>query len=67
MLSAGNDNQFAVLCSSAVLDRAEWANDGRFTTNARRVEYRSVMVKLIEEVLAERTTREWCERLTGKG
>jgi succinate--hydroxymethylglutarate CoA-transferase len=67
MLSAGNDTQFAVLCSPAVLNRPEWASDGRFSTNVRRVEHRSEMVKLIEEVLAEKTTGEWCERLTGKG
>ncbi|GFZ45634.1 hypothetical protein JCM24511_03362 [Saitozyma sp. JCM 24511] len=67
MLSAGNDTQFAVLCSPEVLNRPEWASDGRFSTNVRRVEHRSEMVKLIEEVLAENTTEEWCERLTGKG
>ena len=67
MLSAGNDTQFAILCSPEVFDRPDWLNDQRFSTNRMRVENRDQMVGLIEGVLAERTTREWCERLTGKG
>ena len=67
MLSAGNDAQFAVLCSKAVLDRPMWISDIRFKTNTQRVENRAKMITLIEEVLAERTTDEWCQRLTGKG
>lgn len=67
MLSAGNDSQFRTLCGSAVFDTPEWLEDERFTTNTQRVEYRDEMIKLIESVLAEKTTAEWCEKLTGKG
>ncbi|WVF72217.1 hypothetical protein IAT40_007029 [Kwoniella sp. CBS 6097] len=67
MLSAGNDTQWAILCSPAVFDRNEWVNDVRFARNSGRVENREVLVGLIEEALEERSTAEWCERLKGKG
>lgn len=67
MLSAGNDSQFRILCSEAVFGTPTWLEDERFTTNTQRVENRDEMVRLIEEVLAEKTTAEWCEKLTGKG
>ncbi len=67
MLSAGNDTQFALLCSPQVLDRPEWVNDTRFSTNRVRVENREEMIRSIEAVLAERSTAEWVERLRGKG
>ncbi len=67
MLSAGNDSQFAILCSPALLDRGEWLKDERFSRNEGRVTHRDEMVSLIEQVLSERTTSEWCERLMDKG
>ncbi|WVR05184.1 hypothetical protein IAU60_002196 [Kwoniella sp. DSM 27419] len=67
MLSAGNDSQWGILCSPDLFDRNEWVNDERFSRNSGRVEHRDQLVTLIEGVLAERTTQEWCERLTGKG
>jgi succinate--hydroxymethylglutarate CoA-transferase len=67
MLSAGNDSQFRILCSDAVFKTPQWLEDGRFTTNSQRVENRDEMIELIEGVLAEKTTAEWCEKLTGKG
>jgi len=67
MLSAGNDSQFRILCGSAVFNTPQWLEDERFTTNTQRVEHRQEMIGLIEGVLAEKTTAEWCEKLTGKG
>lgn len=67
MISAGNDGQFRTLCSAKVLDRAEWAEDERFIRNAARVTNRETLIAMMEAVLVERTTAEWCERLTGKG
>jgi succinate--hydroxymethylglutarate CoA-transferase len=66
MLSAGNDSQFRILCSPELFN-VDWANDERFSTNTLRVENRAEMIRLIEEVLGQRTTAEWCERLKGKG
>lgn len=67
MLSAGNDSQFATLCSPAVLNKPDWLNDDRFSSNHKRVEHRDAMIALIEEVLSEKTTEEWCQKLLGKG
>lgn len=67
MLSAGNDSQFRTLCGEAVFDTPEWLEDERFETNSHRVKHREEMIELIEGVLVERTTAEWCEKLTGKG
>ncbi|OCF36651.1 L-carnitine dehydratase/bile acid-inducible protein F [Kwoniella heveanensis BCC8398] len=67
MLSAGNDTQWAILCSPAVFDKQEWVDDVRFARNSGRVENREVLVRLIEGVLGEKSTAEWCERLKGKG
>ncbi|WWC61048.1 uncharacterized protein I303_103626 [Kwoniella dejecticola CBS 10117] len=67
MLSAGNDTQFAVLCSPPILDRPEWINDERFSKNSARVQHREELIGLIEGILRERSTEEWCERFKGKG
>jgi succinate--hydroxymethylglutarate CoA-transferase len=67
MLAAGNDNQFALLCSAGVMNKPEWSEDERFQTNVRRVENRDHVVGAIGEVLAGKTTAEWCALLEGKG
>ena len=67
MLSAGNDAQFATLCTPALFDQSTWVQDERFSTNANRVKHRDMLIPMIESVLAERTTEEWCKRLSGKG
>ena len=66
MVSAGNDPQFAILCSK-VLGRPQWSEEPRFNTNTRRVENRELLVKMMEDVLQLETTAEWCQRLEGKG
>lgn len=66
MVAAGNDGQFTLLCNN-VLDRPDWLSDERFKTNAARVQNREALIPLISEVLKERGTQEWVERLTGKG
>lgn len=66
MVSAGNDGQFKTLCSPEVFDKP-WASDERFATNANRVVNRADIVAMCSDVLKERTTEEWVERLTGKG
>ena len=65
MLSAGNDGQFASLCKA--LERPTWIEDPRFMRNASRVKNRDEMVTLIEKVLSEKTTKEWCQQLAKKG
>ncbi|MBS0396276.1 MAG: CoA transferase [Proteobacteria bacterium] len=63
MLAVGNDRQFAAF--AALAGRAELAADPRFATNAARVANRAVLVPIVAELLRERTTRGWIERLAG--
>lgn len=50
LLAVGTDAQFATLCR--LLDRAEWAEDERFRTNAARVRHRAVLGGLLRERIA---------------
>lgn len=67
MVAAGNDSQFRILCSPAVLNREQWAKDERYATNSARVQNRQDLIGKLETVLGERTTAEWVKVLTGKG
>jgi len=65
-LAVGNDRQFAKLCRQ-VLERPELAEDARFVLNRDRVAHRDVLVPLIQEIFAQRTTAEWIRRLDEAG
>ncbi len=56
MLAVGNDHQFAALCQA--LGCGQWAQDERFTTNARRVQHRGALLALLEPAFARRTIAE---------
>jgi formyl-CoA transferase len=57
----GNDAQFARLAE--VLGRPELARDERFATNGARVEHRDVLVAILSDALAARTTEAWVRAL----
>jgi len=61
MITAGNDNLFAKLCTA--IERPDLATDERFSTNGKRVRNREILVPLLEAVLATATAAEWCDRL----
>ncbi|MBP2371618.1 CaiB/BaiF CoA transferase family protein [Pseudonocardia parietis] len=63
-LACGNEKMWQRLCG--VLGTREWENDSRFASNADRMDNRTELRKLIEEVLATRTTEEWLE-IVGAG
>jgi crotonobetainyl-CoA:carnitine CoA-transferase CaiB-like acyl-CoA transferase len=50
ILVVGNDSQFAKLCEA--LDRADWARDPRFATNAQRVRHIGELSPLLAATLA---------------
>jgi crotonobetainyl-CoA:carnitine CoA-transferase CaiB-like acyl-CoA transferase len=50
VLAVGTDRQFAALC--AVIDRPTLADDDRFATNARRLEHRDALDRVLEEHFA---------------
>jgi crotonobetainyl-CoA:carnitine CoA-transferase CaiB-like acyl-CoA transferase len=65
IVTAGNDAQFARLCGA--LRRPEWSDDERFRTNGSRVRHRDVLIDLIAERMATRTTRAWIADLEAAG
>ena len=65
ILACGNDNLFNKFCAAAGC--AELAQDPRFSINAERVKNRDEITRLLNEVFARRTTREWVELLDDAG
>ena len=65
ILACGNDNLYRKFCEAA--GRPELADDPRFATNGKRVENRAEMTRLLAQVFAQRTTREWVELLDAAG
>ncbi len=61
VLAVGNDGQYQRFCRAA--GRPDLGADARFATNALRVENRAELVPLLEEVLRQRTTRQWQDLL----
>ena len=64
-LAALNDNLFRRLC--AALDAPQIAADPRYTTNAQRIQHRDVLHDALEEIMRERTAKDWEQMLIGKG
>jgi crotonobetainyl-CoA:carnitine CoA-transferase CaiB-like acyl-CoA transferase len=65
ILACGNDNLYRKFCEAA--GRPELAEDPRFATNGARVENRAEMTRLLAQVFAQRTTREWVDALEAAG
>lgn len=61
VLAVGNDGQWTRFCSAA--GREDLAADPRFATNTARVEQRSTLVPIVEELMRSRTTAAWEEAL----
>jgi crotonobetainyl-CoA:carnitine CoA-transferase CaiB-like acyl-CoA transferase len=61
VIAAGNDKLFASLAKA--LGHPEWIGDPRFLTNPDRVNNQGVLYRWIEEIVRERTSREWQEIL----
>jgi crotonobetainyl-CoA:carnitine CoA-transferase CaiB-like acyl-CoA transferase len=61
VLAVGNDGQYRRFCTAA--RRADLADDPRFASNTQRVQNRSILVPLLEDLLRTRTTAHWEELL----
>jgi crotonobetainyl-CoA:carnitine CoA-transferase CaiB-like acyl-CoA transferase len=57
MLAVGNDEQFARFCKAA--NNPSVAQDGRFLSNAMRVQNRAELVRLCQAWLLTQTTQQW--------
>ena len=55
--AAGNDLQWGKFCRAA--GKEEWIEDERFATNPKRVEFRAVLVPLLEELFSTRSVEDW--------
>ena len=65
ILACGNDNLFRKFCD--VAGCTALTEDPRFATNGKRVENRVEMTRLLQEIFAKRTTRDWVESLEAAG
>ncbi len=61
VLAGGNDKLFRLTCE--VVGHAEWAEDERFATNPARVENRTMIVAMLQEIFSTRTAAEWLTSL----
>jgi crotonobetainyl-CoA:carnitine CoA-transferase CaiB-like acyl-CoA transferase len=64
-VAAGNDGLFQALCRA--IGRADLAGDGRFRTNADRVQRRRELIPELEAAFAERDADSWVEALDAAG
>jgi crotonobetainyl-CoA:carnitine CoA-transferase CaiB-like acyl-CoA transferase len=64
-VAAANDGLFRALCSVMGLDSLP--EDGRFATNAGRVEHRRELIPLLEERFRERPAEDWLAELEAAG
>ena len=64
-IGAANDRTFTKL--AATLGHSEWPTDPRFSSDARRVEHRVELARLIEDVTANATTAVWLDRFEQAG
>jgi crotonobetainyl-CoA:carnitine CoA-transferase CaiB-like acyl-CoA transferase len=65
IIACGNDNLYRKFCEAAGCP--ELATDARFATNGKRVENRTALTRLLQEIFAKRATREWLELLEAAG
>ena len=65
ILACGNDNLFNKFCEVAGCQAL--ARDARFSTNSKRVENREEITRLLAEIFAKRTTKDWCDALEAAG
>jgi crotonobetainyl-CoA:carnitine CoA-transferase CaiB-like acyl-CoA transferase len=65
VVGAANDRLFQKF--SHALQHPEWATDPRFLTNADRVQYREILLPMIEAILKTETVAYWEPLLTAAG
>ncbi|GAB7388626.1 CoA transferase [Bacillaceae bacterium] len=65
-IGAGNQRLWERLCND-VLEKPEWIHDPRFIDLHKRMENIDLLEAMIEEVLVQRPTAYWIEKLDGAG
>jgi len=62
LLAVGNDKQFATCCQ--ILGCQQLANDERFITNDKRVEYREILIPILTSYFKQQSLEYWLEHLS---
>jgi crotonobetainyl-CoA:carnitine CoA-transferase CaiB-like acyl-CoA transferase len=65
IIAAANDRLFAKLAGA--LGHPEWASDARYKTNADRFANKAVLLPVVSEILKQRKSDDWVERLERVG
>ena len=65
IVACGNDNLFRKFCE--VAGRPELADDARYATNGKRVANRAELTRLLSEIMAKRSMRDWLDALEAAG
>lgn len=65
IIGVGNDSLWKTFCE--VVDREQWIEDERFTTNAKRTENSAQLGELLTELFRTRNTADWIELLESDG
>ena len=63
-IAVGNDSLWRKFCETMELDMAD---DPKFSTNAKRVENKGELIKILNEILSKKTGKEWLEILNKAG
>ena len=64
-IAVGNDQLWGKFCKAVGLEKV--MDDAKFATNAKRVENRGEIVKIISELIATRSGEEWLKIITDAG
>lgn len=64
-IAVGNDQLWQKFCDAVGLEKTK--DDPRFATNAKRVENREAVVKIISDLIATKTGEEWLKIITDAG
>ncbi|HEU0058535.1 MAG TPA: CoA transferase [Hyphomicrobiaceae bacterium] len=65
IVAAANDRLFAKLCNE--LGHPEWIGDERYKTNAARIANKVTLIGAVADILRQRSSAEWVERLEKVG
>jgi len=65
VLPIGNDNLWQKFC--AVVERKDWIQDSRFSSNGARTQNIEKLIPLLQEIFLDKTAKEWIEILEGAG
>jgi crotonobetainyl-CoA:carnitine CoA-transferase CaiB-like acyl-CoA transferase len=65
VVAAGSDALFRSLAK--VVGHPEWIDDPRFSNNPARVEHQTELYRMLDELMAQRPTRDWIESLEAAG